>query len=1633
MKSIISKKNAFYLFIIILCTIPITSNAQYWMEKYGYLENFYSISDSTEWWFNQDTSRIGNGAYGYKSFARWKTFLNSRVDENGSLKTYSSAYANAIDQIRARSNNTIGKSWESIGPNDNTMNSGKAYLGIVTSMKVLDNNADTIYAGGGTGGLFVTYNGGENWHCLTETYGVTGVEAIEVDPDHHNIIYIGTGFFTWGREYSVGVMKSTDYGETWNSTDLDSDRLHGKNYVISDMCIDPDNPSTLMAIANLENASNGKGTYLMKTINGGLTWDSILPSQYYHDEFKKLEIDPSGFGSFYLSGTKVLKFVENQDGTYTWIDLTPNLQLGTATLIRATTAINPIDNNKIIVVLEKQLADYSKVIDFYYSTDYGNSFSLLTTYPSTINTSNYFKMEVEWSRQNSNYFYLGGTYFARYEIASDNTLITHNFDNTTYHKDIRHLELHTKNNSGSSTQSEHKIFIGNDGGVSSCDDNITSISFSDMTNIGLNITQYYGIGIPTDGSKKIIGGTQDGNFEKYNEGVWTHNVALGDAGEVVFNHRNSDTAYIVTFMVFDYFYKTTNGGLTWKYQGNWSLPNRRNDAPFEMSNVNPQVLLIGGKNVWKSVDGGENFMQISFENDNTVSRLKTLRFAPSDNQVIYAAYDMYIWTGQKRLIRSLDGGSTWTDITPREININLSGAGIFDLAVDPENPYVFYITLDRNKDGHKVYKGEGSTSVTWTNISEGITNLPVNCIELLKGSTIDEMFIGTDDGVYYRNSTLDHWVPFGTALPIVSVSDLEIDYVNNELIAATFGRGVYKTDLCGALPETDDIVIENSQTWIDKRVPKNLIINAGAELIIKGTVWMNEGYSITVRKGAKLTIEGGTITSSCPSTFWNGIVVNGVKDLPQNPINQGWVSIKNGTIKNAKIGIHSINSTAYPSTGGGMITANRATFVNNLVAIQMEKYYSNNIANFTLCNFLTDENFIQGAEFENFVRLNEVSNIRFYGCSFKNTSTTEPIGTGIGIYGNWSHFIVDGYCKAFSQSICTEYQNSRFENLVYGIYNWGTLGGKTFSVMHTDFYFNDCGLFASSTYNATIKENTYTVIQKGEKKSGLYLDFCNGFVVEDNTFWYPYGTIPEVGTRGIVVNNSGELENIIYRNFFKALEFGICAQDINRNKDGSSGLRIKCNKFDFTQYDIAITRSQQVPGYGIAFAQGTSGTCIDPAGNLFSNPTNYTGYWGIVNDCESIIYTHHNPISEPKVKPSNYTQASVTLNPTQIPYSPECCPEHNSGGGGSIDQVFLDQKSMADSIQSELSLLIDDGNTSNKLFIVSTALEEENVEIHNDLLNTSPYVSDTVIQSVILKEDVFNNAMVRDVMVANPKSVKSETIIDNLNNRIELMPEFMLDEILEGLDSLSMRELLEIKMQIGNSNYTYGFNRLLAESLNDSLNSIENMSYLLELDSTFPSKCKKAWIILEAGDTLQAMNYLDSINLANQLTAAQSLELTEQRAFMEWLSDADDIDSTKLFVLNYFMASPSAYVSSSARGLLVANNLMQYSEPYLVPDFTKNTEVKKGRKDQLKFSLYVKVYPNPSKDYITIEYNLNNKNSQAYILIVDPSGRTIRSISVSKLQDLMLFDTSSLKSGNYFVQLVQGGKLLTSSRFTIIK
>jgi len=75
-----------------------------------------------------------------------------------------------------------------------------------------------------------------------------------------------------------------------------------------------------------------------------------------------------------------------------------------------------------------------------------------------------------------------------------------------------------------------------------------------------------------------------------------------------------------------------------------------------------------------------------------------------------------------------------------------------------------------------------------------LPNMPVNTIAYEK-SAKNALYVGTDAGVYYRNDTLSHWVPYKSGLPNVIVDDLQIQYPSKTISAATYGRGIWQAPL----------------------------------------------------------------------------------------------------------------------------------------------------------------------------------------------------------------------------------------------------------------------------------------------------------------------------------------------------------------------------------------------------------------------------------------------------------------------------------------------------------------------------------------------------------------------------------------------------------------------------------------------------------------------------------------------------------------------------------------------------------------------------------------------------------------------------------------------------------------------
>ena len=309
------------------------------------------------------------------------------------------------------------------------------------------------------------------------------------------------------------------------------------------------------------------------------------------------------------------------------------------------------------------------------------------------------------------------------------------------------------------------------------------------------------------------------------------------------------------------------------------------------------------------------------------------------------------------------------------------------------------------------------------------------------------------------------------------------------------------------------------------------------------------------------------------------------------------------------------------------------------------------------------------------------------------------------------------------------------------------------------------------------------------------------------------------------------------------------------------------------------------------------------------------------------------------------------------------------------------------------------------------------------------------LKSSINREELLNNAMLRDIMVANPHSAKSETILQELDMRLDPMPEFMKDEILEGLFLLSDKELLEARRDMNQSLYQYGFNRLLSACLTDSTTMpVDSLISLLSADGSFNSLLKQAWILLETGDTTGALNQISNISSQLELTFDEYNELNQQQSYLQWVIANPIVDETATETLVNFMQSSSSSVSSAARSILVANNMMDYDEPYLKPDLTKSIEIRTPKKiSAIPSEFFLKVYPNPAHDFLTIEYNSCNEKTDVAIELFDESGRKVYSQKLIRQFDAIILDTRNFKSGNYIVKLEVDNKTAKSSKVVIVR
>lgn len=658
-----------------------------------------------------------------------------------------------------------------------------------------------------------------------------------------------------------------------------------------------------------------------------------------------------------------------------------------------------------------------------------------------------------------------------------------------------------------------------------------------------------------------------------------------------------------------------------------------------------------------------------------------------------------------------------------------------------------------------------------------------------------------------------------------------------------------------------------------------------------------------------------------------------------------------------------------------------------------------------------------------------------------------------------ARLFIDEGCQV-NEVPCNEPLRSSFEKLSRGIYSINS-GSITFvNVNHTDFFDNVKGLYISASGGAshsTVTNSNFRVFRPGEDlvdAYGMYLNECSGYQVEENHFYSEGSTCDGIG---LVVNNSlvddGEI-NRIYRNTFTNLTYASLAQNRNRNAETGEGLCYKCNKFFNNYSDIAVTKD---PGaiaqrdFGIAVNQGvwkSPPAPTDPAGNMFDYSP-IPAHWDLNNELSQFLYYYHNGIIQTgyRVKPDeDLINGFIYTSPIPVNFNEStACPPSAPFGGENEDLAAMSGASeKADSIRNILATLVDAGSTESMLFEVQYSTPPEAISLQNDLLASSPYVSDTIMKTAIEKEEVLNNAMIRDVMVANPHSAKSEVMVDMLETRAIPMPGYMMEEILQGEDSISGKEVLEAQMAFWNQESSRHYHTLINSYRGDTIIGLANDSllFILQLRNTVGSWYDLASTYLQRGDHETSAEVLGSIpGLFPLSSRQQDLHQSYTDLFDVLKKIASDsvkalnIDSADLSSLVSISGYDQGQVSAFARNLLLAADMITYCEPIIRPAAgLKSSKRHTYRRPQIILQdETLNVYPNPAYSHFTVEYQMKTPINNGVIEIADIMGKTVRRIPLTAAEDQLVISLRDFNKGVYIVSLINNGRSLKTAKITCLR
>ena len=749
-----------------------------------------------------------------------------------------SFYLFNYDLISQKNNYQTSKA--SIFENINVRNIGPAKVsGRITKVIKDYTNSNIWYVTTASGNVWKTLNSGTTWIPIFEHYGSYSIGTINMDPKNPNILWLGTGENNSQRSvgFGDGIYKSIDGGKTWENMGLKTSEH------IAKIIIDPSDSDNIYVASQGPLWRSGGERGLYNSSDGGKNWKRILHISE-NTGISDVVMDHSNnilyastyerrrhFGILVAGGPEGGIFKSIDKGK-TWKKLKNGLPTGD--IGRIGLEISPQKANVIYALITAK----KETKGFYRSDNYGETWKKMSDY-QVVDSQYYVEIFADPHQFDKIY-----SVDMRSYVTEDGGKTFNRIPENKKHVDSHDVIFDIND--------PNYIMISCDGGIYESFDKMKTWRFID----NLPIIQLYRVGI--DNSKpfyNVYGGTQDNDSfggpsrTKNRSGIRNSDWFVttgGDGFQVRVDPKNPDIIYTMSQYAGIMRYDKSNGekigikpqpGISESaFRWNW-------DSPLIISPHNSNRLYFAANYLFQSDNNGDSWKKISTDLTRNEDRnkkkvmgkvwsvdaiFKNVFTSPLGTIVALDESTLnegliIVGTDDGLVQITRDNGNTWKkhenfpDVPEK--------AYVTDVLASKHDLNIIYVSFNYHKYGdfkpYLIVTKDGGK--TWKSISNNIpkNNFVWSIVEDHINPNL--LFIGTEFGMFYSINAGNSWNKF-KKIPTIPIRDLEIHKEEDDLVAASFGRGFFIVDDYSPIREfTNDILSKEGHLFSVKDVMQYIV------------------------------------------------------------------------------------------------------------------------------------------------------------------------------------------------------------------------------------------------------------------------------------------------------------------------------------------------------------------------------------------------------------------------------------------------------------------------------------------------------------------------------------------------------------------------------------------------------------------------------------------------------------------------------------------------------------------------------------------------------------------------------------------------------------------------------------------